>query len=226
MISQGVSSRSSHSAPAGRTTFSAKPWTQSRMSFWSCESAIVKAPGSACLSRSSRSGAAVAVASIGCDGPFEERVRQWTYPSVNDVQNMSDNFVTLADMPTRERSRSRARRASREAREAHIVDATRALFDERGVQDAPIDDIARAVGINKALIYRHFASKDELFVLTMTRYLAELAERVSTELDTDDAPRRQLERAIGEYTAFCLQYPAFLDCALSLMRHPAEELRD
>ena len=111
-------------------------------------------------------------------------------------------------------------------REGHIVDATRALFDERGLQDAPIDDIARAVGINKALIYRHFASKDELFVLTMTRYLAELAERVAAELDTDDVPQRQLERAIGEYVAFCLEYPAFLDCALSLMRQPAPELRD
>ena len=32
---QGVSSRSSHSEAAGRTTFSAKPCTQSRMSFWS-----------------------------------------------------------------------------------------------------------------------------------------------------------------------------------------------
>jgi hypothetical protein len=36
MIGQGVSSRSSHSDAAGRTTFSAKPWTQSRMSRWSC----------------------------------------------------------------------------------------------------------------------------------------------------------------------------------------------
>src|SRR4051812_35068676 len=35
MIGQGVSSRSSHSEAAGRTTFLAKPWTQSRMSFWS-----------------------------------------------------------------------------------------------------------------------------------------------------------------------------------------------
>src|SRR5918997_4629951 len=35
MIGQGVSSRSSHSAAAGRTVFSAKPWTQSRRSFWS-----------------------------------------------------------------------------------------------------------------------------------------------------------------------------------------------
>ena len=38
MIGQGVSSRSSHSAAAGRTTCSAKPWTQSRMSRWSSES--------------------------------------------------------------------------------------------------------------------------------------------------------------------------------------------
>src|SRR4051794_26622102 len=35
MIGQGVSSRSSHSAAAGRTTFSAKPCTHSWMSFWS-----------------------------------------------------------------------------------------------------------------------------------------------------------------------------------------------
>ena len=35
MIGQGVSSRSSHSDAAGRTTPSANPCTQSRMSFWS-----------------------------------------------------------------------------------------------------------------------------------------------------------------------------------------------
>ena len=48
---QGVSSRSSHSAAAGRTTPSAKPCTQSRMSFWSCESSSENggrsSPGSA-----------------------------------------------------------------------------------------------------------------------------------------------------------------------------------
>src|ERR1044072_8328715 len=35
MIGQGVSSRSSHSEAAGRTTSLAKPCTQSRTSFWS-----------------------------------------------------------------------------------------------------------------------------------------------------------------------------------------------
>src|SRR3546814_8195646 len=35
MIGQGVSSRSSHSSPAGRMTCSAKSWTQLWICFWS-----------------------------------------------------------------------------------------------------------------------------------------------------------------------------------------------
>jgi AcrR family transcriptional regulator len=107
---------------------------------------------------------------------------------------------------------------TRRERERDIVDATRALFDERGLQDAPIEEIARAVGINKALIYRVFASKEELFVLTVTTYLDELRELAA---DTDD-----LRSALDAFTRFCLRYPAFLDCALSLMRRPAPELEE
>src|SRR6185436_18783762 len=54
MIGQGVSSRSSHSAAAGRTTFSAKPWTHSWMSFWSwlssSENSAVEVSGAAVAS--------------------------------------------------------------------------------------------------------------------------------------------------------------------------------
>src|ERR671935_1749464 len=46
MIGHGVSSRSSHSCAAGRTTPSAKPCTHSRMSFWSWLSSRLK-PASA-----------------------------------------------------------------------------------------------------------------------------------------------------------------------------------
>ncbi len=119
-----------------------------------------------------------------------------------------------------------SRRASvRREREREIVAATRLLFDERGLQDAPIEDIARAVGINKALIYRHFSSKEELFVLTLTSYLAELAERLEQAPEGLDAVQR-LEHGWRCYTDFCLEYPAFLDCGLSLMRQPAETLRE
>ncbi len=117
------------------------------------------------------------------------------------------------------------RASARREREREIVAATRLLFDERGLQDAPIEDIARAVGINKALIYRHFSSKEELYVLTLTSYLAELAECLENLPEGLDAAAR-LERGWRCYTDFCLEYPAFLDCGLSLMRQPAETLRE
>jgi AcrR family transcriptional regulator len=116
-------------------------------------------------------------------------------------------------------------RDARRARERDIVRATRALFDERGLQDAPIEDIARAVGINKALIYRHFASKDELYIAAVTLYLDELAERLRG-VDPDLDPVGRLRDGWGRYADFCLEYPAFLDCALSLMRRPAAELEE
>jgi AcrR family transcriptional regulator len=113
----------------------------------------------------------------------------------------------------------------RRERERDIVEATRALFDERGLQDAPVDEIARAVGLNKALIYRVFSSKEELFVLTVTHYLEELRERALEPMEAGE-PEARLREALDRFTRFCLRYPAFLDCALSLMRRPAGELRE
>jgi AcrR family transcriptional regulator len=118
-----------------------------------------------------------------------------------------------------------AQRDARRTRERDIVTATRALFDERGVQDAPIDEIARAVGINKALIYRHFGSKDELFVASLTLYLNELAERLGG-VDAELPGIERLREGWGRYADFCLEYPAFLDCATSVMRRPAADLRE
>jgi AcrR family transcriptional regulator len=114
----------------------------------------------------------------------------------------------------------------RRERERDLVRATRALFDERGMQDAPIEEIARAVGIARGLIYRHFSSKEELFVLTVTDYLAELDGALGEASSAELEPAAQLEAWARAYVDFCLRYPAFLDCALSLMHRPARELRE
>src|SRR3954451_5129192 len=121
-----------------------------------------------------------------------------------------------AEMPT----------VARRTREQDLVRATRALFDERGMQDAPIEEIARAVGIARGLIYRQFSSKEELFVLTVTDYLAELDRILGAASSSELKPVQQLEAGAEAYVAFCLRYPAFLDCALSLMHKPAGELRE
>jgi len=114
----------------------------------------------------------------------------------------------------------------RQVRERDLVTATRRLFDERGMQDAPIEEIARSVGIARGLIYRQFSSKEELFVLTVTDYLAELSELIRTAMTGSEEPGKQLELVMEAYANFCLRYPAFLDCSLSLMRRPAMELNE
>jgi AcrR family transcriptional regulator len=113
----------------------------------------------------------------------------------------------------------------RRTRERELVSATRTLFDERGMQDAPIEEIARTVGIARGLIYRHFSSKEELYVLTVTSYLEELDGILSAAIATTGNPASQLEQWARAYAEFCSRYPAFIDCTLSLMRRPATELQ-
>ena len=80
------------------------------------------------------------------------------------------------------------------------------------MQDAPVEQIAKEVGIARGLIYRQFSSKDELYVLTVTDYLAELAASME---DADG-----LEAVAEAFARFCVRYPAFVDCALSIMQRP------
>ena len=122
-------------------------------------------------------------------------------------------------------ARAANRRARRASREQAIVSATRELFDQRGVRDARVDDIARVAGLNKALIYRAFSSKDEIFVLTATSYLDELRALTDAVEPILDA-RTQLRRVLTVFADFCVSYPAFLDCGLALLRRPAVELRE
>jgi AcrR family transcriptional regulator len=105
------------------------------------------------------------------------------------------------------------------------VEATRALFDERGMQQASIEQIASAVGIARGLVYRQFSSKEELYVLTVTHYLDELSGLLGDAVAAQTTPANQAEACLRSYAGFCQRYPAFLDCSLFLMQRPARELQ-
>jgi AcrR family transcriptional regulator len=114
----------------------------------------------------------------------------------------------------------------RQVRERDLVAATRALFDERGMQDAQVDEIARAVGIARGLVYRHFSSKEELYVLTVTHYLDELGGLLEEACAEELPPRVRLERCTEAFARYCQRYPAFLDSSQKLMRRHALELKE
>ena len=114
----------------------------------------------------------------------------------------------------------------RRARESAILAATRSLFDQRGVADAQIEDIARAVGINRAIVYRHFTGKEELFALALVGYLDELAAALVEAAETEQQPRERLSAIVSTFVDYGVEHPAFVDCAHSLMRRTGTELFD
>lgn len=128
--------------------------------------------------------------------------------------------------PTQSPAPRKAAAARRRERTREIIAATRALFDERGVRDAQIEDIARAVGINRAIVYRHFTGKEELFALTLVTYLDELDAALSAVDDPGRTPTDRLATVVGAFVDFGVAHPAFVDCAQALMRRTGSELLD
>lgn len=112
----------------------------------------------------------------------------------------------------------------RAQRTREILDATRRLFDERRMRDAQIEDIARAVGINRAIIYRHFTTKEELFAMTLVDYLNELEERLTASRAEGLTPLERIDILTTEFLDYGTEYPAFVDCAQSLLKHRGSEL--
>jgi AcrR family transcriptional regulator len=132
--------------------------------------------------------------------------------------------ATQKQVPPEERRTSTA--ARRRAREKAILAATRTLFDDRGVAEAQIEDIARAVGINRAIVYRHFTGKEELFALALVGYLDELQVALTEAADSEKKPRDQLAAIVSAFVDYGVAHPAFVDCAHSLMRRTGTELFD
>ncbi|GAA4805281.1 TetR/AcrR family transcriptional regulator [Nocardioides caeni] len=122
--------------------------------------------------------------------------------------------------------RRKAAAARRRAREAGIIAATRQLFDSKGVRDVQIEEVASAVGINRAIVYRHFTGKEELFALTLVGYLEELHDAMVDAAQSSAVPAEQLRAIVGAFVDYGVAHPAFVDCAQALMVRPGDELLD
>ena len=106
------------------------------------------------------------------------------------------------------------------------MDAAEEVFAEKGFTAATLDDIAHAAGYTKGAIYKHFATKEDLFLAVSDRYwrryFDNFAEVMSAatqigarELDEIAERWRQLSRdrgaehaALGhEFTLYLLRNP-------------------
>ena len=84
------------------------------------------------------------------------------------------------------------------AREQAIIDAVNRLLADKGFDAMTVDEVAGAVGIAKASLYKHFPSKEDLAAAAM----AHLMQAAQTMLDGVDAALPPLDklRAVVEWT--------------------------
>jgi AcrR family transcriptional regulator len=79
------------------------------------------------------------------------------------------------------------RRLRPEQRRALIVEAAAAEFGRRGHRDARMEDIARAAGVTKAVLYDHFPNKGALHAEVVSRASDDLVATVVAAVSASDA---------------------------------------
>ena len=90
----------------------------------------------------------------------------------------------LAAQPTGEREREPVGAMARSQRD-RLLDATEALVAEKGVGSASIEAIVKAAGVSSVTFYEHFRNKEECFVATFDRAVAELRAEVRDAIPPD-----------------------------------------
>ncbi|HEX7551437.1 MAG TPA: helix-turn-helix domain-containing protein, partial [Candidatus Methylomirabilis sp.] len=63
----------------------------------------------------------------------------------------------------RKPARSQRKRIPREERRRQIIEAAATLFSRKGFRGTTTREIAGAVGVSEAMLFKHFATKEELY---------------------------------------------------------------
>lgn len=92
-------------------------------------------------------------------------------------------------------------RLTAEERRREIVRVAVKLFSQHGFRGTTTKEIAQAVGVSEAIIFRHFATKEELYRAIIDHVACEGGIVNPCEI-VDDAMRRKDDRAVFEELAF------------------------
>ena len=82
---------------------------------------------------------------------------------------------------------------------ADILDAAAQVFRQKGYHGASMADIAGAVNLQKASLYHHVSSKQEILLALLDRALEMLTEHISAVTSLDLPPDEKLRQMIHAY---------------------------
>jgi AcrR family transcriptional regulator len=97
-------------------------------------------------------------------------------------------------------------RLSGEARRELIVQSALELAAKRGIDRVTTQDMAEAMGLTQGAIFRHFATKDDIWLAVVDWIRGQVAQNVGRIADDDSLAA--LEKLFLAQTGFIAKYPA------------------
>ncbi|MDQ3230570.1 MAG: TetR/AcrR family transcriptional regulator [Pseudobdellovibrionaceae bacterium] len=91
-------------------------------------------------------------------------------------------------------------------RQENLLNAFLVLAAEHGIFHVSLDQVARHIGVAKATVYKHFASKDEILALVYLRFYEPLTQQLM-DLPHDLAVVPRLRRMVQLYLGYHLEDP-------------------
>ena len=77
-----------------------------------------------------------------------------------------------------------------------------AVFSDRGMEGASIDEVAEHAGFTKGAFYANFESKEQLFLAMLEANFADRLEEIDRALGTEEEPEAQARRAGLDFHRF------------------------
>lgn len=97
-----------------------------------------------------------------------------------------------------------------------ILEAALVVFARRGVNGATVEEIAQTAGFSKALVFKYFASKEELLLAFVRYFFSTLHVRLE-EMDQSEAPFETVIRHWAGELAGAIEEPGVLAVAQELL---------
>jgi TetR/AcrR family transcriptional regulator len=88
-----------------------------------------------------------------------------------------------------------------------ILEAAERIFGDEGLEGARTDAIAAAAGVNKALLYYYFGSKDGLYRAVLEGYLADFNRQALEALSSEGSARSVLLRYVNLHFDLIAAHP-------------------
>jgi len=122
------------------------------------------------------------------------------------------------------------RRATPDSREAgtkeRILAAARTEFASFGLAGARVDRIAELAGVNKAMIYYHFQSKENLHTAVIRAHLEQMGELVRLRLEKPGTLEECLAQVLEGHVQLLRRTPEFIPMMLRELAEPRPEFTE